>query len=155
MKRLSLFFATAGYVGYVPMAPGTAGSLVGLILLTMVRHWLGPTAELCVLVFVVIVGVWSSSLVEVYAGRKDPGCIVIDEVAGMLATMLWVPLNWPTAIMGFVAFRFFDITKPFPARSAESLAGGLGIMADDLVAAVYAAASVRLFLWAAFAWMAA
>ena len=80
---------------------------------------------------------------------------MIDEVAGMLATMLWVPLNWSTVVVGFVAFRFFDITKPFPARSVESLHGGLGIMADDLVAAVYAAASVRLFLWASAALVAA
>ena len=153
MKRLSLFFATAGYVGYVPVAPGTAGSLVGLIGLVMIRRWLGPMGELFVLGFVVIIGVRCSSSTEIYAGRRDPGCIVIDEVAGMLATMLWVPLNWPTAVMGFVAFRFFDIVKPFPTRSAESLPGGLGVMADDLVAAVYAAASVRLFLWAAFAWV--
>ncbi len=155
MKRLSLFIATAGNVGYIPMAPGTAGSLVGLILLTGVRHWAEPMAEVWVLFGVVIAGVSCSSVAEVHIGREDPKCVVIDEVAGMLATMLWVPLNWSTVVVGFVAFRFFDITKPFPAHSVESLHGGLGIMADDLVAAVYAAASVRLFLWASSALVAA
>lgn len=155
MKHLSLFLATAGNVGYIPMAPGTAGSLVGLIVLTGVRQWAGPMAEVLVLFGVVIAGVRCSSVAEVHTGREDPGCVVIDEVAGMLATMLWVPLNWSTVVVGFVAFRFFDITKPFPARSVESLHGGLGIMADDLVAAVYAAASVRLFLWASSALVAA
>ena len=151
MKRLCLFLATAGYVGYVPVAPGTAGSLVGLIVLAGVRHWAGPVAEVLVLFGVVIVGVGCASLAEVHIGREDPGCVVIDEVAGMLATMLWVPLNWSTVVVGFVAFRFFDIVKPFPARRFESLHGGLGIMADDLVAAVYAAASLHLFLWASSA----
>jgi phosphatidylglycerophosphatase A len=155
MKRLSLFIATAGNVGYIPMAPGTAGSLVGLILLTGVRHWAEPMAEVWVLFGVVIAGVSCSSVAEVHIGREDPKCVVIDEVAGMLATMLWVPLNWSTVVVGFVAFRFFDITKPFPAHNVESLHGGLGIMADDLVAAVYAAASVRLFLWASSALVAA
>ena len=147
MRAFGLFVATAGYVGRFPVAPGTAGSAVGLALLVAIRQLGGPGLELGVLVVAVSLGVWASGVGERYAGREDPGLVVIDEVAGMLLTMLWVPLSWVTAVVGFLSFRLFDIVKPFPARDAERLHGGLGIMADDLIAAVYATAVVRLFVW--------
>jgi len=147
MKAFGLFVATAGYVGYVPIAPGTAGSAVGLLLLVGIRLFGDPFLEVGVLVVTVVLGVWAAAVGERYAGREDPGLVVIDEVAGMLLTMLWVPLTWSTAVVGFLAFRLFDIVKPSPARNAERLHGGVGIMADDLVAAVYAALTVRLFIW--------
>ena len=148
MRALGLFVASAGYTGYVPIAPGTAGSVVGLVLLVGIRRLVSPLLEVGVLVVAVVVGVWASAVGERHAGEEDPGLVVIDEVAGMLLTMLWVPLTWTTAGVGFLAFRFFDIVKPFPARDAERLPGGFGIMADDLVAAVYSAVIVRLFVWA-------
>ena len=149
MKALAVFVASAGYVGYVPIAPGTAGSAVGLALLFAIRLSGSPLIEVGGIVLTVVVGIWASTVAERHAGREDPGLVVIDEVAGMLLTMLWVPLSWATAVVGFLAFRLFDIVKPFPARDAERLHGGLGIMTDDLVAAVYAAVTVRLFVWAA------
>ena len=147
MRAFGLFVATAGYVGYFPIAPGTAGSAAGLVLLATVRFFAGPELELGFLVGVVALGLWASDVGERYAAREDPGFVVVDEVAGMLLTMLWLPLTWVTALVGFLAFRFFDIVKPFPVRNAERLQGGIGIMADDLIAAVYAAVTVRLFVW--------
>lgn len=147
MRAFGLFVATAGYVGYFPIAPGTAGSAAGLVLLATVRFFVGPELELGFFVGVVALGLWASEVGERHAAREDPGFVVIDEVAGMLLTMLWLPLTWVTALGGFLAFRFFDIVKPFPVRNAERLRGGIGIMADDLIAAVYAAVAVRLFVW--------
>ena len=147
MRAFGLFVATAGYAGYFPIAPGTAGSAVGLALLFAIRLLGSAGLELGVLVVTVAIGIWAAGVGERHAAREDPGLVVIDEVAGMLLTMLWVPLTWATAVVGFLAFRLFDIVKPFPARDAERLHGGLGIMADDLIAAVYAMVVVRLFVW--------
>ena len=147
MRAFGLFVATAGYVGYFPIVPGTAGSAVGLALLVGIRLLGSPSVELGVLVATVVLGIWASGVGERHAKREDPGLVVIDEVAGMLLTMLWVPLTWATAVVGFLAFRLFDIVKPFPAGDAERLHGGLGIMSDDVIAAVYATCTVRLFVW--------
>ena len=148
MVSFGLFIATGGYAGYAPVAPGTVGSVLGLLLLAVIRYSAVPYLELGLLAGVIVLGVWASGVGERYAGREDPGCVVIDEVAGMLLTMIATPLTLPTAIVGFLAFRVFDIFKPFPARSAERLPGGTGIMADDLVAAIYAFLTLRLAIWA-------
>ena len=148
MRALGLIIATAGFTGYAPFAPGTVGSLVGLLILFAVRASGNPLLELGVLVVVIVSGIWSAGVVERDVGIEDPGIVVVDEVAGMLLTLLWIPLTWPTALVGFLAFRIFDIIKPFPARSTERLPGGWGIMADDLFAAVYASIVVRLMWWA-------
>ena len=152
MRGLARFVATAAYTGYAPVAPGTVGSLVGLILLAAVRQidtlWLEPA----VLVVVIMVGTWAADHVEADEGRQDPGIVVVDEVAGMLLTMLFLPLTWWAGIVGFLAFRGFDIVKPFPAGWAERLPGGIGVMTDDLVAGVYAAIVVRLSLWGLALW---
>ncbi|RZP29279.1 phosphatidylglycerophosphatase A, partial [bacterium] len=87
------------------------------------------------------------SAAERHYRREDPGEIVIDEVAGMMLTLLWLPSGWMPFLVGFLAFRFFDIVKPFPARLAERLPGGVGVMADDLVAGLYGYASVWTVLW--------
>ncbi len=147
MRVLGLLIATVGGVGYAPIAPGTAGSLVGLVVLFGVRLVGDPVFELSTLLAVVLVGTWAAGVGERVAGREDPGLVVVDEVAGMLLTMLWIPLTWLTGIIGFLAFRVFDIIKPFPAGRAERLPGGVGIMADDLVAGVYAWLVVRLLFW--------
>jgi len=87
---------------------------------------------------VVVVGVWASHHVELLLGRKDPGLIVIDEVAGMMVSVALVPRSIPVLICAFFLFRLFDIWKPFPARESQSLRGGAGVMVDDLIAGVYA-----------------
>lgn len=141
--------ATCGGIGYVPLAPGTAGSLAGLAAYGLLRMAGGGWIELAALAVVVAAGVWASSAAERRLGRTDPGVIVIDEVAGMLLTLLWVPVTWAGALAGFALFRLFDVVKPFPVRRTERLGGGWGVMADDLAAAVYAQAALRLLAWAA------
>ena len=98
--------------------------------------------ELVAALVITLVGIWAASRTERLSGRKDPGKVVIDEVAGQFIALIPVPFlveaAWWPAILSFVLFRFFDIVKPYPARKLESLHGGLGIMADDVVAGVYA-----------------
>jgi phosphatidylglycerophosphatase A len=121
--------------GYSPVASGTVGSFV-----TAVAIWLLPLTPLRIgiaLIVVVLVGMWAGSRVERVLGRKDPGVIVIDEVAGMLLSMIMLPRTLPVLITAFLLFRLFDIWKPFPARESQALTGGVGVMVDDLIAGLY------------------
>ena len=147
MRKIAFFIWTAGFAGLVPVAPGTAGSVVGLVLLMLVRAGGNDWLEALVLVTVVAIGTWSAGVAERHYLREDPGEVVIDEVAGMMLTLLWLPSGWIPFLIGFLAFRFFDIVKPFPARLAERMPGGWGVMADDLVAGLYGYASVWTALW--------
>jgi phosphatidylglycerophosphatase A len=122
--------------GYAPVASGTVGSFV-----TVVAIWLLPVTPLRILValiVVTVVGIWAGSRVERALGRKDPGVIVIDEVAGMLLSVILLPPSIPVLVTAFLLFRLFDIWKPFPARESQVLTGGLGVMVDDLIAGFYA-----------------
>jgi phosphatidylglycerophosphatase A len=122
--------------GYAPVASGTVGSFV-----TVVAIWLLPVTPLRILValiVVTVVGIWAGSRVERALGRKDPGVIVIDEVAGMLLSVILLPPTIPVLVTAFLLFRLFDIWKPFPARESQVLTGGLGVMVDDLIAGFYA-----------------
>ena len=127
--------------GYSPVAPGTAGSLV-----TAVAIWLLPFNPLRMAVtlgVVILVGLWAGSRVERVLGRKDPGLIVIDEVAGMLCSMLLLPRTLPVLVTAFLLFRLFDVWKPFPARESQALTGGMGVMVDDLIAGLYTLVLVK------------
>ena len=118
------------------MASGTVASFV-----TLVAIWLLPLTPLRIAValgVVVLIGIWSGSRVERALGRKDPGIIVIDEVAGMLLSVLLLPRTIPVLITAFLLFRVFDVWKPFPARESQALTGGRGVVVDDLIAGVYA-----------------
>jgi phosphatidylglycerophosphatase A len=171
---LALAVATCG-VGYLPLAPGTWGSLVGVGLYVLVRGALikvffsvgaqrnfnllhvyyGVIAcELVAVLAIALIGIWAASRTEKLSASKDPGKVVIDEVVGQFIALIPVPFvlesAWWTAILAFILFRFFDIVKPYPARKLESLESGLGIMADDIVAGVYAAIVVAfavVFSW--------
>jgi len=121
--------------GYSPVASGTVGSLV-----TAVAIWLLPLTLLrtaIALGAVTLVGIWAGGRVERVLGRKDPGVIVIDEVAGMLLSVMGLPRTIPVLITAFLLFRLFDIWKPFPARESQALTGGMGVMVDDLIAGLY------------------
>lgn len=137
--RLALLLATGCGLGYSPVAPGTVGSLAGLPLAWGIHHlplWgQVTTAALCF-----VVGIPICTVAARVLGLKDPGAVVFDEIAAFPVLFLVNPINVKTGIVGFVLFRVFDILKPWPARQLEKLPGGLGIMADDLAAAVYAAA---------------
>ncbi|HZO98815.1 MAG TPA: phosphatidylglycerophosphatase A [Terriglobia bacterium] len=138
-----VWLATCGAVGYFPVAPGTAGSLVGVAIAAGLANLFrnGPwTVVALVLVAAILfaLGTWSAGRAEEQFGRVDPGPVVIDEVVGQIVTLLARPhANWKWLVGGFVAFRIFDIIKPFPAGRAERLPDGLGIMADDVVAGLY------------------
>ena len=154
MTRLAVFISTAGYCGYFPFAPGTVGSAAGLVVYLLV-WWTGsPLVEIGLIVALFAAGVWAGTISERYFGGIDPGPIVVDEVVGMLITLAFIPVGWSGALAGFVLFRVFDVFKPWPASSLERLHGGLGVMADDAMAAVYANLSLRLLLWLFPAWIA-
>jgi phosphatidylglycerophosphatase A len=195
--HFALFVATAGGLGYFPKAPGTWGSLVGLLLALLptwiffgliaattaathgfsvfldVSAWYSDRflwAQIVLTLFVAGLGVWASDRVAKRFHEKDPQYVVIDEVSGQHLTLLlgcgipvwsrvaqpiWTTmplglitlrsaLNWKYLLLGFILFRVFDIWKPFPARQAESLPGGWGIMADDWIAGIYAAIGLWL-----------
>lgn len=136
MNRIALVIATAGGVGYVPRAPGTAGALVGLAVhLLLVDQ--PAVVQVGVFVAVCVVGTWAAAAAASHFGRPDPGQVVIDEVAGQLATLLLLDVGISGLLVGFLLFRLFDIVKPWPANRLESLHGGLGIMADDVMAGLY------------------
>ena len=147
MDRIALALATALGAGYAPFAPGTFGSAAGLVL-----WWLIPaSASLQFLTIVVVfaLGSWSGSVAERHFRTTDPSHVVLDEVLGMLITLFMNPVGWIGALLGFLLFRVADIIKPYPANKLEALHGGVGIMADDAMAAVYANLALRLLLLAA------
>ena len=165
---IALALATCG-VGFIPLAPGTWGSLLGVFLgesalragagvhrFADSNNWTNLQGEsLCATLAVFTLagltygGVWAATRVERLAGRKDPGIVVIDEVVGQLITFLFVPRGtgaW-AIVAGFFLFRLFDIWKPYPIRRLEILESGLGVMADDVLAGIYAAAAMSLLVF--------
>ena len=144
MKRVAIVLATAAGAGYSPVAPGTAGSAVAILIYFLTRHW--PSAwQIWLTVGVSVVGIWAANEAAKHFDREDPGQVVIDEVAGQLLTIQLLNVGIFGAVAGFLVFRVLDIIKPWPARQAEALPGGIGIMADDLMAGVYG----WLIMWVA------
>jgi phosphatidylglycerophosphatase A len=165
--QVAFAIATCG-VGLIPLAPGTWGSAVGVGLFWLlnsasaqlysfaIRHGAPLASELSfrnslLLIFaavVTFVGIWAGSRVERRTGLEDPGLVVIDEVAGQLLAYLLIPLSFSpwTLLAGFLAFRLFDIWKPYPIRKLEVLESGLGIMADDILAGLYAAVLLSILV---------
>jgi phosphatidylglycerophosphatase A len=146
---LAVFIATCAYVGYAPLAPGTFGSAAGLAVFAAIRTSGSPSIEIAAVVGLFAVGVWSAHLAERYFGGVDPGPIVMDEVVGMLITLALLPVTFTGAVVGFLIFRLFDVVKPWPSARFERLHGGLGVMADDAMAAVYANLVLRGLIWVA------
>jgi phosphatidylglycerophosphatase A len=153
MSRLGVFIATCGYVGYVPIAPGTFGSAAGLAVFLAVRSTGSVAVELATIVVLFAIGVWSGTIAEHHFGGVDPGPIVIDEVVGMLITLALLPVSMTGAIVGFLVFRILDVIKPWPSGGFEKLPGGLGVMADDGMAAIYGNVVMRGLIWLAPAWL--
>ena len=142
LARLATFVATVGYVGFVPVAPGTFGSAVGLLVYAAVRFTESWVVEAAVLVVALVIGIWAADRVERQLG-KDPGAVVIDEVVGMLITLAFLDVNMTGAIVGFFVFRVLDVIKPPPAGRLENLHGGPGIMFDDVMAGIYGHVGMR------------
>jgi phosphatidylglycerophosphatase A len=138
----ALWIATCG-VGYMPLVPATWGSLAGVGLYLLAQTVNVNFTHFVPVIFLIglfLIGIWSAARVVKLTGRKDPRIVIIDEIVGQLVTFLFVPaqFNWWIIIIGFFAFRLFDILKPFPANRLENLPNGLGVMADDVMAGFYA-----------------
>jgi len=154
MRRFAVFVCSFGYIGFFPIAPGTVGSAAG-ILVYLACRWLAiPYVELPLIVALFAAGVAFTRTCEEDLRCVDPGPIVIDEVMGMLITLFMIPVGWSGLLLGFFLFRALDVIKPFPARRLERLHGGLGVMADDAMAAVYCNLLLRGVSYLAPDWIA-
>jgi phosphatidylglycerophosphatase A len=150
MHTLIMLIATGFYSGYLPKAPGTWGSLVG-VLLVFLLHALSLQIYLSVVAGLFIVGSFVAGEAEKILDNRDPGVVVIDEIVGMLITMIAVPITPLTMVLGFILFRVFDIAKPFPVNFFDQhFHGGLGIMLDDVVAGIYSLIIMQLIFLLAF-----
>ncbi len=145
MRSLALAIATALGVGYVPVASGTFGAAVGLLLWYVLPP--SPMLQAGTIVLLFAIGSWAGTVAEDHFGARDPGAVVIDEVMGMLITLFLNPVGWKGALVAFLLFRLFDVIKPYPANELEALPGGAGVMADDAMAAVYSNLTLRAGLW--------
>ena len=136
VERLALLIATVGGVGHAPFAPGTVASALTALALV----FLSPSRPALIVLIVAVtgVGIWAAQDAERLLGGKDPGVIVIDEVAGMALSVAALPLTPAVLLAGFVLVRVFDVVKPYPANALQRLPGGVGVMIDDLVAGLYA-----------------
>jgi phosphatidylglycerophosphatase A len=142
--KLVIVLATGCYAGYVPKAPGTAGSLVAIPLCYVISKFSPAQATVFVFLFIGL-AVWVSSAAEKLFDEKDSGLIVIDEMAGMAITLFFIPWTVTSVVFGFLLFRIMDIIKPFPIRKVESrLSSGWGVVGDDVLAGIYAHVILRV-----------
>jgi len=153
MHRVGLFIATCGYLGYVPVAPGTFGSAAGLAVFFLIRSTGSATLEGAAILVLFAIGIWSGTIAEHHFGGVDPAPVVMDEVVGMLITLAFLPVSLTGAIVGFLVFRVLDVYKPWPSARFERLPGGLGVMADDGMAAIYGNAVMHGLIWATPGWL--
>jgi len=142
----AIFLATGFYIGKIPFAPGSFGSLIGLPLSFALAGFLPIPAILCTLLLILL-AIYIADVAEKILKQNDPGCIVIDEIAGMVVTLLCLPFNLITVVIGFIIFRIFDILKPFPIRNLDKrIPGGLGVVADDVAAGIIANLLLRIII---------
>jgi len=145
-----LFLATGAYTGKAKFAPGTFGTLVGIPLYFILSFFntkaLLPYQCLGLIAFIIF-AIWVADQAVTILESSDPGCVVIDEIAGFMVTMTGLEFTMKNLILAFVLFRFFDILKPFPAKNLEdSVSGGAGVVADDVAAGIMAAIVLRIIL---------
>jgi len=146
-ERISFCLATAFCIGTIPGAPGTYASLATALAfyqIYRIEYRMVPALHLSAICLITFAGIFASMRVSRRLNDEDPKSVVIDEVAGQLTALLFVPVNFWNLGAAFVLFRIFDIWKPYPIRKLESLRNGVGIMADDLVAGAYASAVLQL-----------
>ena len=134
-KIIVLAVSTFFGVGFLPLIPGTFGSIAGLSVYFLLKNsGINYLLFTCILI---IIGFISSNAAEVILKKKDASCIVIDEVSGILLSLMFLPYDLRLVVIGFFLFRIMDTLKPFPAGRLQNLKGGLGVMSDDIVAAIY------------------
>jgi len=137
--------STVFFIGYLPLIPGTFGSIFGVGLFYLLKGSPAVTYFLFIL-GIIVLGLATSGRMEKLLNKKDPGCIVIDEVAGMLIALSFMPYDFKIIFLGFLIFRILDTLKPFPAGRLQHLRGSVGVLADDLIAAVYTQIVLLLIL---------
>ena len=148
-QKSVIFLATGCYSGKIPFAPGAFGSMAGLPVCYLLSGLDMLPAILFTLCFIGI-AVWISQKAEKLVNAKDPGCIVIDEIAGMMVALFGLPFTPVSASAGFFIFRAFDIVKPFPVRFLEKkLPGGAGVVFDDIAAGIYSNLALRALFFLA------
>ncbi|MCO6500624.1 MAG: phosphatidylglycerophosphatase A [Vicingus serpentipes] len=152
MKLIYKLLATSFGSGYSPFAPGTAGAIVGCILLWLLQKYQlidtfnTPILFVGFISIVTLIGIFVTNKLEEDWG-KDPSKVVIDETIGLWISMILVPFTWLNLLLAFILFRFFDIAKPLGVRKMESLKGGLGVMADDVLAGIYANIVLQVIIY--------
>lgn len=134
-NKLAKMFATFFYCGDFPLAPGTFTTAVGMLLCIGLSG--NPVLYVLVCIAILVLGVPASAMVEKQLNKKDPCCVVIDEVAGIMVSFFLLPVSWPVIFTTFFLFRAFDMFKIYPVNKIEKLGGGIGIMFDDVMAGVY------------------
>ena len=146
-ERAVLFVATGFFVGTVPFAPGTFGSIIGLPICFLISRLDILIAVICTILFILF-AIWMAAAAEKVLKKKDAGEIVIDELAGLIVTFIGIPFTLKNVIIGFIIFRAFDILKPFPIRFLENkVAGGPGIVLDDVLAGLCGNLILRLVIY--------
>jgi phosphatidylglycerophosphatase A len=141
-------FASGLYTGYIPAASGTFGSMIALIIY-LIPGFESPNILIFVILIIFGLGIKASSIMEKRYGH-DPAEVTIDEIVGMWIALLFLPKTIFVVIGAFIAFRIFDIIKPFPAREADAMHGGIGIMLDDVIAGIYANLLMQFVLFIPF-----
>jgi len=154
MKKIAVLIATFFNVGRFPFAPGTLASLITTIIVFVFNYFFSPDPLVMITAVLIIFigGIIPSGIAETHFGRKDPHAIVIDEVAGQMISLLFLPAllsvkSIAAYIAGFFIFRFFDILKPFPVKQADRIEGGFGIMFDDVLAGIYSLGTIHLLIY--------
>jgi len=145
--RLIKFLATGFGVGLFPIAPGTMGSVVGVALWWGLNHIHNPWLRALLLVVAIVFAVWCAGAAAEIMRRPDPPSVVIDEIVAMPLVLIGLGAHWWHIVVGFAMFRLFDIWKPTPCREAQNFTGGIGIVLDDLLAAIYACAATHGVVW--------
>src|SRR3989344_5668639 len=144
-KELAKFFATFFYLGYFPMASGTFASAFAVGICYLLKDQ--PALYVMVFIFITVIGFIASDIVEKAVGKKDPSCVVIDEVSGMMIALFMLPWTPAVVVTTFFLFRAFDMFKIYPMNKLEALGGGKGIMLDDIFAGIYANLTMRIALF--------
>ncbi len=148
MMKIRKIFLTAAssffYIGYLPFIPGTFASMAGVLLFYLIRY--NTAIHVLLTLLLIIFGLWVTGKQEQVLKRKDPSCIVIDEVCGMLLSLIFIPFDLKLVVFAFFIFRILDTLKPYPAGALQRLKGSIGIMGDDIIAGVYTNLILQLVL---------
>ena len=137
-NKLANWFSTVVKVGYLPIAPGTWGSLAALLIWYIIIGHISSITLITLIIIIFVLGVYTSSITEINIAQKDPSIIVVDEWVGQWIALLFLQKSIVWGLTAFFLFRLFDIWKPYPIKKLDKMTGGLGIMLDDVLAGIYA-----------------